>query len=143
MRRINVVICVSIWTFYSFLFFVSYSVYADDCSSCTRKVLVRTYNNEDPSFNATVFLKHFGRFFRSQCIELGEDFQEPEYVLTSTLAKEEIGGVISLGITLGFTGGKIGPRKGIWEYRSGTRHYYYGDFVAIEGIILKKCCFFH
>jgi hypothetical protein len=131
MRRVNPHIVLYLWILCICLFLKPNSTYAVDCGSCVRKVLIRTYSNADPNFNTTVFLQHFGSFFQSSCVLLGENIQKSEYVLTATLAKNEEVGVISLGITLGFTGGRIGQRKGKWEYISGTRHYYFGDLIRI------------
>lgn len=137
MRRVNTRIILYLLLLCICLFFKPNSTYAADCSSCVRKVLIRIYSNADPNFNAKMLLQHFGSFFQSPCVLLGENIQKPEYALTATLAKNEEAGVISLGFTLGFTGGKIGERYGRWEYYSGTRHYYFGDMIRIQTVWRK------
>jgi len=76
---------------------------------CPRKVAVRTSSETDPSFNAAVFLEHFRSIFQSSSVELGEDFENPEYVLAATFEKDrEDPPRTYLGIILGFVGGEFG-----------------------------------
>jgi hypothetical protein len=99
-----------------------------------RKIQVRTYNETDLDFDTSVFLQHFGSYFRSPCIQLGENLSQPEYVLTATLKKDRSGEMLGLGITLGFTKGKIGARNKRQDYVSGTYDYYFGNLVDIRGV---------
>ncbi len=137
MRRVNPHIFLYFGIIYICLFYHAYSAHAADCDSCVRKVQIRTYSDPDSNFDAAVLLQHLGAFFQSPCVLLGENIQNPEYVLTATLSRNEEAGVIALGITLGFTGGKIGERSGRWEYNSGTRQYFFGDLIRIQTVWRK------
>ncbi len=137
MRRANTPVFFCLWLFCVCLLSNPNSAYATDCNSCVRRVLLRTYSDADLNFNAAIFLQHFGSIFQSPCVLLGENIQKPDYALTATLAKDEEVGVIALGITLGFTGGKIGERSGRWEYISGTRVYYFGNLIHIQTVWRK------
>ena len=137
MYRTNPFVFVFFWIIIpSFLIFsFAFPAHANDCDSCVRKIQVKTYTNFDIDFDTSIFLQHFGSYFRSPCIQLGENLTHPEYILTVTLSKDDTGKMLSLGITLGFTGGKIGQRDEIFDHISQTYQYYFGHLVAIHGVV--------
>jgi hypothetical protein len=119
--------------FLSLLIFASLS-HAYDCDSCVRKVLVRSFSEDDPSFNTSVFLRHFGSYFRSPCILMGENLSQPEYVLAATFIKDVDNNLVHLGITFGFVGGKVGNPSRQREWWTQTYYNYFGDMILIMSV---------
>ena len=136
MHRTNPFVFLFFWVIFPSLLIFAFAspLHANDCDSCMRKVLVKTYTNTEINFNTSIFLQHFGSYFRSPCIQLGENLTQPEYVLTATLSKDDTGKMLSLGIAFGFTGGKIGQRKEKFDHISQTYQYYFGHLVGIDGV---------
>ncbi|UCE40544.1 MAG: hypothetical protein JSV17_13965 [Candidatus Aminicenantes bacterium] len=134
MKRINLSVVLLVWIVFPFLLILSSPVFAFDCDSCMRKVLVRSFSENDPNFNTSVFLQHFGSHFRSPCVLLGENLSQPEYVLAATFIKDVSNNLVHLGITLGFVGGKVENPSRQREWWTQTYYYYFGDMIRIMSV---------
>lgn len=127
MRKVKALVTI---IFLSLLIVVC-STKASDCDSCVRKIQVKIYNESDMAFDTSIFLRHFGWYFRSPCVQLGENLSQPEYVVTATFIQEEEYKRIHLGIILGFIGGKIGSVSKQREWWTQTYYNYFGDMISI------------
>ena len=119
--------------FLSLLIFAS-PLHAYDCDSCMRKVMVRSFSENGPDFNTSVFLQHFGSYFRSPCILLGKGLSQPEYVLAATFIKDVDNNLVHLGITFGFVEGEVGNPSRQREWWTQTHYYYFGDMIRIMSV---------
>jgi hypothetical protein len=134
MQRANFFFFFYLLLILSLLLISSIPLCAQNCDSCARKVLVRSFRDMDPSFNTSIFLQHFGSYFRSPCVQLGENFSRPEYVLAATFIKDKEYNLVHLGITLGFVGGKIGSPSQQREWWTQTYYYYFGHMIWIMSV---------
>ena len=101
---------------------------------CPRQLEVIVPAKPEASRDAADFIARFGSAFAGDGISLATGLAEPDYVLGVTYEASVIDGtpIVSIDVTLGFTGGTVG----VASHRSDGADpiAYYGDFIGIGGV---------